>query len=410
MTPTLSKIDKAMNTLVLDQPFFAVLAMRLEQVETKEVPTFATDGKRLLINPDFCASLSDGEVVTVLAHEVLHCALGHIWRAPAGADLQTWNLAIDNETNWELEKVNRQNRGVPPFPWPSCGKVMEDRFEGWAAERVYKVLAEEKAQQKEDQQGQQGQGGGKGQQQKAGGQGQNKGKGQQGQGQPGQGQQQGFGDIIPVKKDDQAQLKQEWERAVIQAEKCGRERGDIPGAVKELIQEVTSTKVDWRNILRDFLSTTAKEDWNFARPNARFEDTGFLMPSLYNERAGHLVFAIDTSGSTSSELLAEYIAEAQQALDELNPEKLTLVYCDAKIQHVQEYEPGDKIELETYGRGGTDFRPVFNHFNKADEAPKIVVYLTDLEGTFPKEAPEYPVLWVTENHGQEVPFGDLIEV
>jgi len=178
---------------------------------------------------------------------------------------------------------------------------------------------------------------------------------------------------------------------------------------KELVEKIISTKVDWRSLLRDFLSTTAQEDWNFARPNTRFEDTGFLMPSLHNEKAGHIVFAADTSGSINSQLLAEYIAEAQQALDELSPEKLTVIYCDAAIQAIKEYEPGDKIDVETVGRGGTDFRPVFDHFNKADELPKVLVYLTDLCGDFPTEAPEYPVLWITE-YDQEAPFGETIKV
>lgn len=391
MSQTLLKIDKAMTALVIDQPFFAILAMRLEQVETTEVPTFATDGKRLLINPDFCALLSDGEVVTVLAHEVLHCALGHIWRAPAGADPQTWNCAIDNETNWELEQANLEagnHSAMKPFPWPSCGHIMENRFKDMAAEKVYRVLAEEAAQEPEDRQGQ----------------------GQGRQSQAGRGPKQtGFGEVLEAPKDDQSRLKQEWERALVQAASIGKNRGFVPGAVKELVEKIISTKVDWRSLLRDFLSTTAQEDWNFARPNTRFEDTGFLMPSLHNEKAGHIVFAADTSGSINSQLLAEYIAEAQQALDELSPEKLTVIYCDAAIQAIKEYEPGDKIDVETVGRGGTDFRPVFDHFNKADELPKVLVYLTDLCGDFPTEAPEYPVLWITE-YDQEAPFGETIKV
>ena len=399
MSAQLKRIDKAMTQLVLDQPFFAVLAMRLQQVETSEIPTFATDGKRLLVNPEFCAKLADKEIITILAHEVLHCALGHIWRIPTGADCEVWNQAVDNETNWELERANVEAQSkseTKPFVFPaSCPPLKEDRFRDWAAEKIYKVLAEEKAQQ-EEQEGNQNQ------------------KGQSGKGQskgPGKGQNKpGMGDIIPAPKDDEGQLKQEWEKALVQAEKMGRERGHIPGAVKELIQEITNAKMDWRALLRNFVSTTAKEDWSFSRPNTRFECTGFLMPSLYNEKPGHLVFAVDTSGSIDLDLLAEFIAEAQQALDNLQPEKLILIQCDAQIQKVDEYQPGDKIKCEGLGRGGTDFKPVFDYFKDAENIPKALVYLTDLYGDFPVETPEYPVLWVTKTSNVKTPFGDVIEV
>jgi predicted metal-dependent peptidase len=383
--------------------------MRLLVSESTEIETFATDGKRLLVNPKFCASLSDKEVVTVLAHEVLHCALGHIWRTPAGADRKIWNMAVDNEVNWELEAANIEagkHSASNPFPFPACGACMEDRFKDMAAEKVYRVLAEEKTDQPEDQQAddQSGQGQGQG---KGSGKGKGKGQGKE----PGQGQgQNGFGEILPIPQDEKDKTQQDWERALVQAANLGKGRGFVPAKVKELVAEVTSTKIDWRALLRDFISTFAKEDWSFSRSNTRFESTGFFMPSLHNEKPGHIVFAIDTSGSISSELLADYVAEAQLALDNLSPEKLTLIYCDAEVQAVKEYQPGDKIELETFGRGGTDFCPVFEHFNKADELPKVLVYLTDLDGSFPQEAPEFPVLWVTDSKGHDVPFGEVIEV
>lgn len=397
MSITMTRIEKALTILVLDQPFFAVLAMRLQNIESKEIETFATDGTRLFINPDFCATLSDQEIVTVLAHEVLHCALGHIVRMPAGADMKTWNIAADNEVNWQLEEVNKKS-GLNPFPWPSCGKILEDRFEGQAAEIIYNTLANEKPKEQ------------KGNQSKQGTSGQKKGKSKsQGQDQAGE-TKKSFGEIIPVPQDQKEELKQVWERAIVQADKMARERGNIPSAIKELIEEITTTKIDWKSLLRDYLSATAKEDYSFQHANMRYADTDFLLPSLHNEKPGHLVFAIDTSGSISRELLTEYIAEAQRALDELEPEKLTVIYIDAAIQSLREYQPGDKIDLEILGGGGTDFRPVFEAMNKADDMPKVVVYLTDLAGQFPTECPEYQTLWITETKGQAVPFGEVIEV
>lgn len=381
----LQRIEKALTALVLDQPFFAVLAMRLPIVmDNKKTPTFATDGQSLYINAEFCASLKDKEIITVLAHEVLHCALGHIWRKPEGADHETWNRAIDNEANWELQAANdkaRHNSQAEPFPWPSCGKEMEDRFKGVAAEIVYRALSEEKPPSES--------GPGK--------------KGQTGQGPS-------FGEVLPVPQDAKPQIKEVWDRAVMQAAKVAQEKGHIPGAIEEMIKRITSNKVDWRAVLRDYLSTAAHEDWSFRQPNSRYADSDFVLPSLNNERAGKIVFAIDTSGSINSELLSAFISEAQQCLDDLNPESLTVIYCDADIQAIDTYEPGDIIKEKVTGRGGTDFRPVFDHCNKLEEIPKVLVYLTDLEGDFPEEKPEYRTLWLSTSDRVNPPFGDVIEI
>src|SRR5512138_2303300 len=60
--------------------FFATLALfaRLEQSE--QVPTLATDGRTVFVNPEFWGKLSAAEQDGVLLHEVLHAALQHVPR------------------------------------------------------------------------------------------------------------------------------------------------------------------------------------------------------------------------------------------------------------------------------------------------------------------------------------------
>ena len=48
-----------------------------------------------------------------------------------------------------------------------------------------------------------------------------------------------------------------------------------------------------------------------------------------------------------------------------------------------------------------------------DEPPVCVVYLTDLDGSFPEKEPEYPVLWCVPpgiGGGRKVPFGEIVAV
>ena len=74
------RISKQRTALVLDQPFFGALALRLKVIEDPSCKTFWTDSVSIGYNPAYLASLNDLETRGVLAHEVLHVANGHCWR------------------------------------------------------------------------------------------------------------------------------------------------------------------------------------------------------------------------------------------------------------------------------------------------------------------------------------------
>jgi predicted metal-dependent peptidase len=57
------------------------------------------------------------------------------------------------------------------------------------------------------------------------------------------------------------------------------------------------------------------------------------------------------------------------------------------------------------GRGGTDFRPVFEYAKKVNA--NGVIYLTDMMGTFP-ETCSLRTLWVSTEKDQTAPFGKVI--
>jgi predicted metal-dependent peptidase len=61
------------------------------------------------------------------------------------------------------------------------------------------------------------------------------------------------------------------------------------------------------------------------------------------------------------------------------------------------------------GGGGTDFRPPFQYLEDRHIVPDTLVYLTDMMGPFPREAPHYPVVWcaTTKTKG---PFGETVHV
>jgi predicted metal-dependent peptidase len=136
------------------------------------------------------------------------------------------------------------------------------------------------------------------------------------------------------------------------------------------------------------------------------------MPSASVESPGHIVFAIDTSGSMSDGELNEIVAEIR-AFRETFPSRLTIIQADAAIHSVTEYADFDGTEMPKsvtlQGRGGTDFCPVFEWLGKEASGPStLLIYCTDGFGIFPDRAPEFPVIWLLSPHSLDparFPFG-----
>jgi len=94
---TAQKLTRARVRLLLEQVFFGTLALRLKLVPGN-LPTMATDGSRIVYNPAFVDQLKPAELEGTLAHEVLHCALGHQCRR-GERDPELWNQAADFAIN-----------------------------------------------------------------------------------------------------------------------------------------------------------------------------------------------------------------------------------------------------------------------------------------------------------------------
>src|SRR5215469_3045105 len=80
------------------QPFFGSISMNLDIVVDRNCQTAWTDGVKLGFNPDYVRTLPFPVRVTLVAHEVLHPALLHIYRRE-GRDPLQWNIACDKVVN-----------------------------------------------------------------------------------------------------------------------------------------------------------------------------------------------------------------------------------------------------------------------------------------------------------------------
>src|SRR5713101_1775816 len=123
------KLTRARTQLLLNQPFFGTLCLRLKLV-AGELPTMATDGRRIVYDPAFVDELTPAELEAVLAHEVMHCALGHHCRR-GGRDPRLWNEAADLAINPILVSNG--------FTLPA-GALLDPDFDNLSAEEIYARL------------------------------------------------------------------------------------------------------------------------------------------------------------------------------------------------------------------------------------------------------------------------------
>src|SRR5260370_1652888 len=120
-----------------------------------------------------------------------------------------------------------------------------------------------------------------------------------------------------------------------------------------------------------------------------------------------MVIGVDTSGSVGKEELEQFAGEITAISDEVQPDRIYVVYCDAAVNSVQEFGPSEPISLEPKGGGGTDFRPVFDWVEENAINPACLIYLTDLCCESYPVAPHYPVLWATDSR-RTAPIGDIV--
>jgi predicted metal-dependent peptidase len=372
---------------------------------TDSIPTAATDGKNLLVNPSWFFSMELKERLFVTVHEIMHNVLGHphlmqTWEkqqcviTSSGKRLpwkpEIMNIAMDLIINHTL--VEAKIGVMPSSGWldDSLGKGTDSCVD------VYERLmskSKDGFKVRKPKGGKDGTGGGGFDQLLKPGTGDPK----DADGKP----------AGSTERDDRA-----WKQATAAALESARLQGNLPSCLERLLSEVTEPKVDWREHLRGVFSRMfGHERYDFARPNRRFIVRDIYVPSTKATRAGDVVVAIDTSGSCV-DILPMFLNELSGILGDVRPERVILMWCDAAIQRVDELDDADQIAgLKGFYGGGTDFRPVFKEVEQRGLEPDALVYLTDMYGDAPSVAPSYPVVWasITKDY-RPVKWGQYVEI
>jgi predicted metal-dependent peptidase len=362
------KLTRGRIALYIEHPFYGILSLRLVKQQDRSIPTACVSNTTLYYNPDFINKLDEELVPSLWAHEVQHCMLDHMNRTESRIP-KKWNAACDYVINANLKRDNL-----------SIGKtwLFNSAYNGMSADHVYTLLPD----------------------------GDPDGKGPDGEG--------GWGALDEMRAgegdaDAMEKNKIDWEMAVSSAANECKKQGTLPKSMERFVEQLQTNKVSWQERLRRFATEHTKNDYSWSRPNRRMLAFGIIMPSLYSEAMGLIVNDIDTSGSIDQHTLNVFGAELTAIKNQCRPQRMINIYCDARVNRVDEFGEFDEPTYKMCGGGGTDFRPPFKYVRDKDLKPACMIYLTDGEGTFPKEPPPYPVMWVMTTD-IIAPFGETIRI
>lgn len=418
LTAIETKLAAARTRLILDKPFLGALVMHLplKAADPKWCETTATDARHFYYNPAYIARLTLEQTQFVLAHEAMHCALSHFARRNH-RQKHRWDVACDYAVNMILDDERMHG--------PEDA-LIDAKYRGLTAEEIYPLLHEDPPEKTQDmhlfdQESSEGGGQSESMEQEAGqGQGEqdkdrhSEGGGGRPQRQDGQGSEpQQASDVqeaAPQPPMDPDRLDEQWKSRLAAAAQAARQAGKLSPTLMRLIDHLLAPQLPWRALLARYMMQAARDDYSFQRTSRR--DTGAaLMPRLYSQSV-NVVVALDTSGSIKDEELREFLTEVDALKGQIRAE-VTLHACDDKLCEggPWRFAQWEAITLPAgvSGKGGTDFRPVFDWIERERLNPDLLVYFTDAEGRFPEREPPYPVVWLVKGKAP-VPFGVRIQL
>jgi predicted metal-dependent peptidase len=361
------KVQKAKITLMRD-PKFALWSGILMVGRTSvvdNIPTACTNGRDEMYGRKFVAELKEPELNFVVLHENLHKAFRHLttWKKLHDENHQLANSACDYVINLKLKDLDPSERIIAMPRWVDGalkGKPMglvDEKYRGLNAKQVFDLLKEEE-----------------------------KDKGSSGGDGDGEG---GFDEhdwagAKDMSEEDKKVLEREIDQAIRQGvmahqKIAGTGGGDLDRDLLDLLEP----KVNWREMLREFVKATcsAKDTSSWRRVNRRFLSTGIYMPSLIGEKVGHLVIAVDTSGSVGQEELSGFLTEVKGIAEEVKPSQVDLIYWDSRVAAHEEYTENDVSNIinstKPKGGGGTSPSCVSRYLKDKRIAPECIIVLTD---------------------------------
>ena len=368
------KLTRARISLLLQQPFWGTLAVRLimkDATDDPRVKTVSTDGRYFYYNRDFIKTLSKPETVYTVGHIVEHNVYDHMSRR-GSRNRSAWGAACDYVINYELFE---HNIGRAPDP-KTCGAQVyfDPKYKGMFAEEVYDILMKDPNKQWPD-----------------------------------------FDyhmdpEEMDMSDEDRAVLRDEMRNAVMQASKAAG--GNCPAGVRRMLQDLTDPQMDWRQLLEMKLQSMFKSDFTWSRCSRKSRSSGIFLPGQADGTRVEAAVALDASGSMTPAMIRDQLSEVKGIMQQFTDFKLHVWTFDTDVHNPQVFTPDTIDEIDSYevrGGGGTSFECNWEYMAKIDLQPERFIMFTDGYPNRGWGMPEYcDTLFVIHgdpHHRLVAPFG-----
>jgi predicted metal-dependent peptidase len=362
--------------------YSGVMLMGKSSVEDEKFTAY-TDGVNKRYSREFISKLSDAELRGLVLHENLHVALKHIQRFKK--EFKAEPMLINASADYVVNDIilNLNDRSFLTLPED---RLYDAKYRNWSVREVYEDLKK----QRQDNNTPQG------------------------------------GNEYKTLDDHDFESSQNMTEAEAKElsskiDKALREGGILAGRmgakIPRTIQELLEPKVDWREVLREFVTsaTRGSDEYTWRRFNKRLMANDIYMPSMENESVGELVVAIDTSGSIGGQELTEFASELASICSVCTPSKVRVLWWDTEVHGEQVFSPEDynnlKDILKPQGGGGTMVSCVSDYINTKKINSEAVIVFTDgyLESDI-KWNISAPTLWlVTQAKDFTPPSGKVVK-
>jgi len=218
-----------------------------------------------------------------------------------------------------------------------------------------------------------------------------------------------FADVEEMDAEQLKKLENEIDKALRQG---GMLAGRMGASIPRVIGELLETKVDWREVFREFVQSAmrGKDEYTWRKMSKPYLANNMYLPSMHSETMGELVVAIDTSGSIDNEQISEFASELASICETCNPDKVRVLWWDTKVHGEQIFE-GNYTDiakmLKPKGGGGTHVGCVNDYIIKSSINAEVLVVFTDgyVENN-PTWELTMPTMWfVTQNSSFIPPAG-----
>ena len=221
------------------------------------------------------------------------------------------------------------------------------------------------------------------------------------------------------------------EHGILFSSPVRRRCGLTPGSRMERIELRKEAKYDFHTYLRRFTVTEEElqldpDTFDYIPYLYGLEHYGklpFIEPLEYTDadKVEELVIAIDTSGSCDTQTVQQFLAETRRILTDrrnfFRHMNVHIIQCDSMIQDhrkIESIEDWNRYisDIRIIGRGGTDFTPVFTYTDRLIAEGELhhlkgLLYFTDGDGIYPREAPSYETAFVfTDRRFLDFPVPD----